>query len=201
MSGNIKSSFIMKKIFSLVHDNILLELIKYNKNIQKVLNIDIINYKIFSRKSIILEADGKGKEYTNYNKKLVFEGEYKKGKRNGMGKEYDYEDTLLFEGEYLNNKRHGNGKEYFSNGNVKFEGKYLNGKKWTGIGYDKNNKKMFEIENGKGHIKGYIDFNDYSIFEGEYLNGEKNGKGKEYSINKLKFEGEYLNGKKHKYGI
>jgi len=32
------------------------------------------------------------------------------------------------------------------------------------------------------------------IFEGEYLDGKKNGKGKEYYGNgKLKFEGEYLN--------
>ena len=35
------------------------------------------------------------------------------------------------------------------------------------------------------------------IFEGEYLNGKKNGKGIEYyDKGELKFEGEYLNGKK-----
>ena len=34
------------------------------------------------------------------------------------------------------------------------------------------------------------------IFEGEYLNGERNGKGKEYNDDKLLFEGEYLNGKR-----
>jgi len=35
------------------------------------------------------------------------------------------------------------------------------------------------------------------IFEGEYLNGERNGLGKEYYDNgKLKFEGEYLKGKR-----
>ncbi len=36
------------------------------------------------------------------------------------------------------------------------------------------------------------------IFEGEYLNGKRSGKGKEYDeLNgKLIFEGEYLNGKK-----
>ena len=34
-------------------------------------------------------------------------------------------------------------------------------------------------------------------FEGEYLNGEKNGKCKEYDYEKLKFEGEYLNGEKN----
>ena len=34
-------------------------------------------------------------------------------------------------------------------------------------------------------------------FEGEYKNGDRNGKGKEYYYNEeLKFEGEYLNGKK-----
>ena len=35
---------------------------------------------------------------------------------------------------------------------------------------------------------------DTLIYEGEYLNGEKNGKAKEYYFNgKLFFEGEYLN--------
>ena len=35
-------------------------------------------------------------------------------------------------------------------------------------------------------------------FEGEYLNGKRNGKGKEYDENgELKFEGEYLDGKRN----
>ena len=35
------------------------------------------------------------------------------------------------------------------------------------------------------------------MFEGEYLNGKRNGKGKEFYYNgKLMFKGEYLNGKK-----
>ena len=38
-------------------------------------------------------------------------------------------------------------------------------------------------------------------YEGKYLNGERNGKGKEYFDNgKLKFEGEYLNGEKNGKG-
>ena len=41
----------------------------------------------------------------------------------------------------------------------------------------------------------------YDIFEGEYLNGMKNGKGKEYYYDKIKFEGEYLNDKRHGNGI
>ena len=53
--------------------------------------------------------NGKGREY--YNGKLIFEGEYLNGKRNGKGKEYDYNRKINFEGEYLNGKRHGKGKD------------------------------------------------------------------------------------------
>ncbi len=46
-----------------------------------------------------------------------------------------------------------------------------------------------------------IYFNNGKLkFEGEYINEERNGKGKEYYDNQnLKFEGEYLNGKKMKW--
>ena len=45
-------------------------------------------------------------------------------------------------------------------------------------------------------VKEYYD-NGKLDFEGEYLNGKRNGKGKEYYYNgQLEFEGEYLNGKK-----
>ena len=60
----------------------------------------------------------------------------------------------------------------------------------------------FEFEgeylNGKRNGKGkeYY-FNSDLIFEGEYLNDKKwNGKVKEYDYGILIFEGEYLNGKK-----
>ena len=43
--------------------------------------------------------------------------------------------------------------------------------------------------NGKGYFVGNL------IFEGEYLNGQRNGKGKKYDrYGNLIFEGEYLNG-------
>ena len=60
---------------------------------------------------------------------------------------------------------------------------------------------MFEGKylNGERNGKGiYYDKFDQLMFEGDYLNGKTwNGKGKEYYYNdELKFEGEYLNGKK-----
>ena len=39
------------------------------------------------------------------------------------------------------------------------------------------------------------------IYEGEYLNGKRHGKGKEYyDSGKLRFDGEYLKGKRHGKG-
>ena len=69
-----------------------------------------------------------------------------------------------------------------------------------GKGKEYNYKGEFEFEgeylNGErnGNGKEYDD--DELKFEGEYLNGKRNGKGKEYDYDgSLKFEGEYLNGK------
>ena len=72
-----------------------------------------------------------------------------------------------------------------------------NGLKWNGKGYDGKNNIVYEINNGKGYVKEY-DYFSKLVFEGEYVNGQKNGKGKEYYNNgKIRFEGEYLNGKKY----
>ena len=63
-----------------------------------------------------------------------------------------------------------------------------------------NGKLKFEGEYYNGQINGKCkEFNDNSrlIFEGEYLNGKRNGKGKEYNDNgELIFKGEFKNGKR-----
>ena len=102
---------------------------------------------------------------------------------------------------------------------MEFEGEYLYDKKWNGKAYDENGNRIYELNDGKGlfkivkngklmfegeYLNGEIngkgkEYDDYGhlIYEGEYLNGKRNGKGKEYDKNgKLKFEGEYLNGEK-----
>ena len=58
--------------------------------------------------------------------------------------------------------------------------------------YNLDDNMEIEIKDGKGNIKEY--YKGTLIFEGEYLNGERNGKGKEYDNGKLIFKGEYLNG-------
>ena len=127
MLKNIKSSYFVQLLFLYLDEKNKLKIVKFNKSLQKNLNITIINYKLFTGKYIKYESKGIGKEYFGNDNRLVFEGEYLNGQRNGKGKEYN-DDKLIFEGEYLNGKRNGKGKNYF-NGKLKFEGEYLNEKK------------------------------------------------------------------------
>ena len=195
MLDNIKSVFFIEFIFSFIKENQKLELVKYNKNIQNKININLHNYKIFSGRYIIYEDNNKAKEYSYFGNKLVFEGEYLKGKRNGKGREFNvYDGKIIYEGEYLNGKKNGIGKEYDDYGDIFFEGEYLNGKKWNGKGYDKNNNIINKITNGNGIIKKY-GFSNILILE--YIKGEINGKVLNYYDDEhLKFEGEYIKGKK-----
>ena len=82
---DIKSSFIIKQVFSLLNRKQILNMVMYNKELQKVLLIDIKDYKKVSGKYKIGEKNGKGREYTIYKNKLIYEGEYLNGKRNGKG--------------------------------------------------------------------------------------------------------------------
>ena len=144
------------------------------------------------------ERNGKGKEY-DYEMRIEYEGEYLNGNRNGKGKEYDYDGKTEFKIEYINGEKNGKVKEYDYNGRLKFEGEYLCGKKWNGKGYNNNHDIIYELKNGKGYV---IEYEENSIsFEGEYLYGEKNGKGKEYDYSgKLSFSGEYINGERNGRG-
>ena len=178
MLKNVKSYFFIHRIFSHMEESQKLIIIKYNKSLQKILNISIANYKHFTGRYMIYDS-----------KRIV--------------KEYNGEDDeLIFEGEYLNGKRNGKGKEYFGKINkLRFEGECLNDKKWNGKGYDWNGIIIYEVINGNGKVEEYYD-NGILRFDGEYLSGARNGKGKEYDEGNglLRFEGEYLNGKRNGKG-
>ena len=109
-------------------------------------------------------------------------------KKNGKVKEYNYNNVIFF-GEYIDDKKNGKGKEYDYNHELIFEGEYLNDKRWNG----KVNETIHKFRKDSDD---YFDF----LLVGEYINGEKKGTKivREYYYNgKIKFEGEYLNGKKN----
>ena len=173
MLKNIKSSYFCKAIFDYLDEGIKLKLIKNNKYFQNMMNINLLNYKYFIGKYLIY--DKKHKQVIEADK---------------------INDILIYRGEYLNGKRNGHGKECKKFGEIIFQGEYLNGIRWNGIIYGSNEKIICKIKEGKGVRKEYHT-NNLLLFDGEYLNGQINGKTKIYYKNGvLMFDGEYLNGKK-----
>ena len=160
MWKKIKSTLILKRTFYNVDNKTKINIIIYNKEIQKKLGLDLIDFRRFSGRYIIGNYDYI-REYNSLNDKLIFEGQYK------------------------NNKRNGKGKEYNENGKLIFDGEYLDGKKWKG--------KYYKYDNVRGNL----------ILECEYLNGIIDGEAKEYDkYNKnLLFSGKYKNGKRNGQGI
>ena len=102
---DIRPSYIKQTIFSFLPEKQLLDMIKYNKELQSIYSIDIERFKTFSGKYTIGEKNGKGSEYLIDTKILIFEGKYLNGKKNGKGKEYYDNGKLKFEGDYLNGKK------------------------------------------------------------------------------------------------
>jgi len=105
--GYLKSNYMIEEIFYFLNIKQKLDIIKYNKKLQKKFGIGIGEYKKISVKYILFEKNGKGNEYELYTSKLIYRGGY------------------------LNGKRCGFGREYYDSGYIKFEGEYLNGKKWN----------------------------------------------------------------------
>jgi len=78
----IKSELpIIENIFSFLEEHTKLFIIVHNKKYQNLLGLDINYYKNKSGKYRIIEKNGICKEYTLDENKLIFEGEFKNGKK------------------------------------------------------------------------------------------------------------------------
>ena len=191
MLKKIRSLYFIQMIFTYCNEKQKLKTIKYNKSLQNIIKINLINYCQYSGKYVIYDSNGIGKEYDDEKDILIYEGEFLNGERNGKGKEYNEYGKLIFEGNYLNGKRNGEGKEYYNNDH--FEGKYSNLKiNEVGKKLSEKDKPIFEGEylNDKKWIGTEYDMEGNIIYT---LNNNINGKGKEYNCNgKLIFEGEYV---------
>ena len=95
MLERIKSIYFVKELFEKITDKDKLKLVKYNKTLQNIININLRNYKIFSGRYIIYGEKRKGKEYDSFYNYILYEGEFLNGERNGKGKEYDYNGELI----------------------------------------------------------------------------------------------------------
>ena len=78
---DIKSPFNLKKIFSFLEPKQKLNMIIYNKKLQKNLGVSIDDFKTISGLYKIGGKNGKVKIYKQNTNTLIFEGEYVNGKK------------------------------------------------------------------------------------------------------------------------
>ena len=194
-----------------------------DENNEKIKNLNRLlkEYKFKNDKESVIEffnitqysimKDNFTNEYIEFsNTELItYHGEVIKGTRikNGKGKEYYLNGELCYEGEYLNDKRDGKGKEYSEEGEIIFIGEFKEGEQWEGIKkifeeyQDENEQKIkylkyiVQIRRGIpiGKCKEF-DMEGNLIYEGEFSNGKRNGKGREILNNNVNFEGEFKDG-------
>jgi len=80
----------LDKIFSFLDQRLKLNIIIYDKQIQKIIVVNIQDYKKLNGRYKRGGKNGIGSEYKLNSNIFIFEGEYISGKRNGKGKEYNY---------------------------------------------------------------------------------------------------------------
>ena len=158
---------------------------KYEKEIIKG---KIWNIKGFDNNGEIIEEVNEGNGIIReFKDNLIFQYQYLNGEKLEKEKIYYNNGQLKFEEKNLDSERIV--KEYYEDGKIKFEKVFINEKLMNIKEYDINNNLINEFKDGNGYIKEYDNYGKL-IFEGEYKNGERNGKGKEYISNYLIFEGE-----------
>ena len=101
--NKIKSIKVLKCIFNHLRNNQKLIMMNYNKFLQNKFGFTIDDYKQNAKKIKVGKLNRFGQECSLTTYKLIFEGEYLQGKRNGKG------------------------IEYYKNGKIKYKGKYLKG--------------------------------------------------------------------------
>jgi len=144
--------------------------------------------------------------YPNGQKKS--EGFIKIGKKEELWTFWYQQGQKKSEGYYKNGNQEGIWVSWFENGEKEFEGNYKNGHEegqWTT--WFENGGKEFEGSYVNGQKDGYctLTLSDGTRYQGEWKNGEMNGKGSSYSVSEdgkitRTYTGYFVNGAKEGQG-
>ena len=122
--------------------------------------------------STIIIREGRGAFKYNSPENLLFIGNWKNNKKNGIGKIYDEKDRLIFDGFFENDKKNGHGILLYVNGD-KYDGEFVN-----------------DIRQGKGLYY----WKDGSRWEGNFVDNVMDGKGIFYGNDGESYEANYTYG-------
>lgn len=177
--GNLRSKFIESLVTT--EKQLSLELLRnlHESNLEKP-GTDIERkakglIEVFYRENRKSEYDQGIDQTVKYKDGTIYEGTFRGGKKNGMGK-LTFPNGDTYTGQWLEGERHGHGIYIWKSG-AKYEGEYSKNQR-NGIG-------TFTFADGK-------------IYQGEWKDGLRNGKGKLVWENGDSYEGEFL--KSHRTG-
>jgi internalin A len=127
------------------------------------------------------QMHGEGKIYSKGS--LIFEGQFKGFKRDGLGKEYSSEGKLSYEGNYDSDKYQGDGKLYYSDGALWYEGYFRSGAP-DGQGSYYGKDGALQYKGAVSHYEmighGTIYLEGGSYYTGEVYRGKPDGMGALY---------------------
>ncbi len=115
-------------------------------------------------------AHGKGKVI--YSEGDRYEGDFVNGMFDGQGKYYAKNGSLIYEGQYKEFRKNGKGIYYYLGTDAKYDGHWKD-----------------DLENGAGTF-----YSSSGVFQGNWINGEKQGKGKMMWQDGTIYEGNYDKG-------
>ena len=143
---------------------------------------------------------GSGTEYS-ISKEVVYKGTWKNDKYNGEGTLW-MPDGCCFEGTFVDGKLNGPGKFYRADKSLGFSGLYEDGEKsGSGTEYEIDGSEYHgEFKHDKRNGRGSVKKGNDILFDGEWVDGMKEGHGKEIQSLVI-YEGSFKQGKRHGEGV
>nr|XP_019938537.1 PREDICTED: radial spoke head 10 homolog B2 [Paralichthys olivaceus] len=145
----------------------------------------------------------KGEMFYNQSKTSSYKGDWVKNSREGFGVRC-YPSGNIYSGEWRNNLRHGEGTMRWLQLGQEYAGMWQDGvqhgrgthvwmlRQTDGAQYSQSNRYTGDFVQGQRHGRGTFFYADGAIYEGEWRNDKKHGKGKFTSKDGHVFEGEFV---------
>ncbi|KAM7371034.1 hypothetical protein PAMP_010535 [Pampus punctatissimus] len=146
---------------------------------------------------------GKGAVYYDQDKTTWYKGDWVKNNREGWGVRC-YPSGNIYSGEWKNNLRNGKGTMKWLNLGQQYVGQWQDGvqhgrgtqvwilKRMDGSQYCQSNQYTGDFVQGQRHGKGSFYYAGGAIYEGEWKNNKKHGQGKFTFLDGHIFEGEFV---------
>eukprot|EP00980_Cylindrotheca_fusiformis_P019057 scaffold6428_cov103-Cylindrotheca_fusiformis.AAC.3 len=138
---------------------------------------------------------GNGRLVYNSAKKGIYEGEWKQGRWNGIGK-HSKPNGDVYEGQFLDNLYHGEGMFKYHESKRKYEGQYVMGERVKGtMRYADGSVYKGQFYHGRRHGRGSYTFKDGSRYKGDFVKDLMQGIGELKFRDGSKYVGEWKRGK------